>query len=254
MLQDERKLFTKNEKQILYDEVHGRCPMCGIPLMQEKNGRLYHSFEVAHIYPVNPTQKEKDLLAGEERLSDDVNDLKNVIAVCHVCHDRFDTPRTVDGYRLWVKRKKRILEENETKSKYRDYTIEENIKVIIEKLHSMDIKKEGVALSLESLKVDEKANDTLPYILRRTIKNNIIDYFYFIQKEFENMDKVNPYKFNLIASQIRSFYYKCMIIYNNQEKVYYSLIDWLDEKTEYCSKPACEVLIAFFIQDCEVFS
>lgn len=27
------------------------------------------------------------------------------------------------------------------------------------------------------MKVDEKANDTLPYVLKRTIKNNVVDYF-----------------------------------------------------------------------------
>lgn len=45
-----------------------------------------------------------------------------------------------------------------------------------------------------------------------------------------------------------------MQINNNQEVIYYSLVDWLDEKTNHYSKVACEILIAFFIQDCEVFS
>lgn len=107
---------------------------------------------------------------------------------------------------------------------------------------------------LTSLKVDEKANDTLPYVLKRTIKNNVVDYFDFIRKGFADIDKVTPYKFSTIAAQIRSFYCKCMQINNNQEVIYYSLVDWLDEKTNHYSKVACEILIAFFIQDCEVFS
>lgn len=45
-----------------------------------------------------------------------------------------------------------------------------------------------------------------------------------------------------------------MQINNNQEAVYYALVNWIDEKTNHYSKMACEILVAFFIQDCEVFS
>lgn len=45
-----------------------------------------------------------------------------------------------------------------------------------------------------------------------------------------------------------------MQINPNQEFVYASLVDWLNEKTNSYSKRACEIVIAFFIQDCEVFS
>lgn len=75
-----------------------------------------------------------------------------------------------------------------------------------------------------------------------------------IKKIFLDIDKNTPYKFNTIAAQIKSFYYKCMQINNNQEAVYYALVNWIDEKTNHYSKMACEILVAFFIQDCEVFS
>lgn len=253
-LQDNRRLFSDNEKQILFDEVHGRCPICGKRLTHSKNGRIYRTFEVAHIYPANPTPDEEALLSNEERLSEDVNDLRNVVAVCRICHKKFDTPRTIDEYRTWVRMKKKLLQESQIKDNYILFNIEDDIATIIERLNSVDIEEIGVPLSLTSLKVDEKANDTLPYILKRTIKNNVVDYFDFVQKEFLDIDKVTPYKFSTIASQIKGFYYKCMQINNNQEAVYYSLVDWLDEKTNHYSKAACEILVAFFVQDCEVFS
>ena len=95
-LQDNRRKFSDNEKQVLFDEVHGRCPICGRRLTHSKNGHFYRTFEVAHIYPANPKTEEEKLLATEERLSDDVNSLKNVVAVCRICHKKFDTPRTID--------------------------------------------------------------------------------------------------------------------------------------------------------------
>ena len=113
----------------------------------QKNGRIYRTFEVAHIYPANPKPDEIILLSNEERLSEDVNDLKNVIAVCRICHKKFDTPRTIDEYRKWVRMKKQILQENEIKDNYISFNIEEDIITIIDRLNSVDIEEFGTSLS-----------------------------------------------------------------------------------------------------------
>ena len=109
-------------------------------------------------------------------------------------------------------------------------------------------------LSYESLKVDQKMNNTLPYAIKRTIKSDVVDYFDYIRKTFVEMDKITPYKFETLASQIKSFYCKTMQINSNHEFIYSALVDWLNEKTGSYSRRACEIVIAFFIQDCEVFS
>ena len=165
-LQDNRRKFSDNEKQVLFDEVHGRCPICGKRLTHSKNGHIYRTFEVAHIYPANPKLEEEKLLAAEERLSDDVNSLKNVVAVCRICHKKFDTPRTIDEYRTWVRMKKKLLQENEIKDNYALFNIEDDIAAVMKTLNSVAIEEAMVPLSLTSLKVDEKANDTLPLILK----------------------------------------------------------------------------------------
>ena len=51
------------------------------------------------------------MLKDEERLSKDVNSLDNVIAVCRICHKKFDTPRTIEEYRSWVRLKKKLLQD-----------------------------------------------------------------------------------------------------------------------------------------------
>ena len=109
IVEDKRREFSDNEKMLLYNEVNGRCPICGGVLVYTKNGKINKSFEVAHIYPANPRSEEEELLKNEERLSDDVNDLKNVIAVCRICHKKFDTPRTGEEYRTWVRLKRNFF-------------------------------------------------------------------------------------------------------------------------------------------------
>lgn len=251
---DNRREFSDNEKMLLHNEVGGMCPLCGALLTYKKNNKIHKSFEVAHIYPANPKPNEVILLENEERLSDDVNDLKNVIAVCRVCHKKFDTPRTVEEYRLWVRLKKRLYEGTAIKSTYSLFNVEVEIKVILEKLNSETAEEELIQLSYDSLKIDEKTNETLPFAIKRTVKNDVVDYFDFIQRLFKDMNHINPYKFDTLAAQIKCFYLKCMQINPNQEIVYTSLVDWLHQKTDSYSKRACEIVIAYFIQDCEVFS
>lgn len=253
-MKDNRREFSENEKMILYNEVDGRCPICGGVLSHKKSGRIHKTFEIAHIYPANPRPEEENLLKNEERLSEDVNSLKNVLAVCRICHRKFDTPRTIEEYRLWVRLKKKLLQDAEIKNTYSLFNIEAEITVVLEKLNNQTLEEELVQLSYDSLKVDQKANDSLPYAIKRSIKRDVVDYFDYIRRLFIEIDKVTPYKFDTLAAQIKSFYCKCMQINSNQEYVYTAIVNWLDEKTNSYSKKACEIVVAYFIQDCEVLS
>ena len=251
---DNRRIFSDNEKMVLYNEVNGRCPICGKSLTHTKKRQIIKMFEVAHIYPANPLPEETELLKIEEYLSEDINSLDNVIAVCRICHKKFDTPRTVEEYRSWVRLKKKLLQDAKLKNTYALFNVEEEIAEILKNLNDESLEEELVRLSYESLKIEQKANETLPFAIKRTIKNDVVDYFDYIHKIFIEMDKVTPYKFDTLAAQIKGFYCKTMQINPNQEFVYASLVDWLNEKTNSYSKRACEIVIAFFIQDCEVFS
>jgi len=253
-MQEKRKNPSDNERQVLFDEVYGCCPICGNKLTHTKNNRIYKIFEIAHIYPLNPTPEEVELLKNEEKLSLDVNDLKNLLAVCKSCHNKFDNPRTIEEYRSWIKIKRKIIQDNNIKDFYSLFNIEDEIYEVLKKLNSTSLDEEMVPLSLDSLKIDDKVNETLPYILKRSIKNGVVDYFEYIKKNFIELDKLTPNKFNTVAAQIKSFYCKCIQINNNQEIVYYHIVDWLDKKTGHYSKPACEIIVAYFVQNCEVFS
>ena len=46
------------EHSILYAETGGSCPLCTQPIIFKKNGskKLNKGYEIAHIYPLNPTQ------------------------------------------------------------------------------------------------------------------------------------------------------------------------------------------------------
>src|SRR5690554_5988590 len=129
-MQNNRREFSDNEKMILYSEVGGVCPLCGDDLTHSTKGKIYKTFEVAHIYPVNPRPEEASLLINEKRLSEDVNDLKNVISVCKKCHGVFDNPRTIEEYQKWCNIKQRLIQNAEIKNTYYMFNIESEIREV----------------------------------------------------------------------------------------------------------------------------
>ena len=74
----------------------------------------------------------------------------------------------------------------------------------------MEDSSEGnlVPLETSALRLDEKANDTLTVLTKRKIRNDINDYYIYIREQFNQLDKEVPDSFELIASQVRTFYLK----------------------------------------------
>ncbi len=252
-MKPKRKKLTPNENAILLAEVENMCPLCTKPLMYEKNGRNEKLFEGAHIYPLNPTEEEIELLKDEEKLHSDVNNLNNIIAICGDCHKKFDNPRTVEEYRELFSIKTNILTKNETRAKYHDYQIEIEIKEIITMLVEEFNESSVKTLSMKALKLDQKADGTLARITKNRIRNEIIEYYLYIKEQFVQLDSQYPKSFNAIASQVSSFYNNLSRIESSQEVIYTQLTEWLSKKTGNSSLGACGIIISFFIQNCEVF-
>jgi hypothetical protein len=83
--------------------------------------------------------------------------------------------------------------------------------------------------------------------------NDVIDYFSYIKNTLKDIDKNNPGRSDLMAIQIKAFYLATKPESDNQELIYNKMAEWLYTKTEQRSLDACKVIIAFFIQNCEVF-
>jgi len=249
-----RRTPSPNEDAILLSEVENLCPKCNKSLMYKKNNRWNKRFEGAHIYPLNPTPVEAELLKDEERISEDVNDLKNFIALCRGCHKEFDHPRTVDEYRYLFNLKKKIIARSKAREAYHDYQIEAEIREIILMLSKDTNGSAFLPLGMEALKVDDKANESLEQITKMKIKNEVVFYYNFIKEQFQLLDsQTGSESFDLIAIQVHVYYKALKKNEKSQEVIYEQMTEWLSKKTENSSKYVCSIIISFFIQNCEVF-
>ena len=121
-----------------------------------KEGKYQKAFQIAHIYPLNPTLEEERILFNEEKLFEtDRNDLNNVIALCNNCHSYFDNPTTVDGYRKLLNLKKQLIKNQKIYDLYSSYTIEEDIlKVIGCMINGLNENPEKIDYA--QIKIDDK--------------------------------------------------------------------------------------------------
>jgi len=251
-MNNKRKNPSNNKKTRLYAEVNGYCPLCNDKLMYEKNNSFQYKCEVAHIYPLNPKEDEIILLSNVEKLSNDVDDIKNLICLCRDCHKKFDNPRTLEEYNNLLKIKKKLIEKKEIKDEFYSYKIEEEIKDILHILANDEDNESTIRLEYDPKKIDNKTNHTIENLTKRKIKNHISEFFHIIKNEFRNIDSIKPNKATKIATQIKSFYFEVSEKNSSQEFIYNYLVEWLDKKTN-INKDASSIVISYFVQDCEVF-
>jgi hypothetical protein len=245
-----RKHPTANENIELVAQVDNICPICSRRLLEENNGQRYKRFEVAHIYPLNPTRAEQDLLMGEERLSNDPNDLANLIPLCRSCHGSFDKPRTVAGYRKLVDFKKQALRREQERGLWHAYQLEEEVSQILQRISTSDPEEE-MPTSREAMSADYKTRGA-PNVTRYRIKQDVLYYFQTIRIHFQILETIHPSSSELIAQQVRAFYVAQKRDCSDKEELYNRVARWIKRRSE-TSEEAASILASFFVQNCEVF-
>lgn len=253
IMSNQRKNWSQQEQMLLFNEVNGFCPLCTKSLMYKKENRLEKNINIAHIYPHSPKPEELIILNNVEQLSNNLEDIKNVICLCPECHLKFDKPRTLEEYNKVLHIKKTLLKKRKLQEEFYSYKIEEEIKQILNVLSSdNNSNSNDVKLEYNPKIIDNKTNETIEKLTRQKIKYHVSEFFHIVKREFQNIDAVNSNKATQIAIQIKSFYYKASEINNNQESIYNYLVEWLDKKTN-ISIEASSIVISYFVQNCEVF-
>lgn len=254
MAQTNRKQYGEAQNVALTSQVYGVCPRCDKPLFYKKSGKSFKAYEIAHIYPLNPTPEEIEILKEEERLSQDVNDEDNLIPLCKSCHGKFDKPRTVEEYRQLVEIKKRQIARSGQEALWSSHHLESDIRSVIEALYEEDFAEATVAeIEYETSTIDEKVDDSITRPTVRKIKNNVSDYFTLIRFHFSEIDKANPNFSDIVSLQVKAYFLKQQQLGMDKQAIFDNLVSWVNIKTKPQSIDAAEILVSFFVQNCEVF-
>jgi len=254
MGQSKRKQYGEAQNVALTTQVGSACPLCDKPLFYKKNGKSYKSYDIAHIYPLKPTQAEIDLLKNEERLGEDVNDEDNLIPLCKGCHGKFDKPRTVEEYRQLVDLKKHYIARSGLEALRSEYHIETDIRAVVEALYEETfVEPSHIEIGFEPSTVDQKVDDTISKPTVRKIKNNVGDYYTLIKTHFSEIDKSQPNFSEMVSLQVKTYFLKQQGLGYDKQAIFDNLVSWVNAKTKPKSIDAAEILVSFFVQNCEVF-
>lgn len=251
-MEKERRKIPPNEQLILHSEVNGICPLCPTILIYEKNGRNQKGFEIAHIYPLNPLPKEVELLKNEEKLNSDLDHGDNLICLCNPCHKRYDKDKTVEEYQELLRKKKDILKRKKEQELWSRTSIEKQIFEIIEVLVDQDFEFED-NLGYSPQTIDDKTNDSITVLTKRKIHQNVQDYFFKISAKFKEIDCAEPMTTEIISSQIKTHYLLLKKQGTNQKEIFDAMVAWLQKQTKQDNREASEIIISYFIQNCEIF-
>lgn len=248
-----RRAISRAEEVALVAQVDNVCPECGDALFYKKSGRSHKHYEIAHIYPLNPTAEEVSLLDGQERLSKDINDVDNLIPLCRSCHGKYDKPRTIAEYRGLVQKKKEIIARAETQRLQYEYQLQDDIGRIVRALDEAEFLPTDAELVFDAKSLQEKFNHTMPPQTRRKIHHNVRDYFVHVRQRFQRLDREKPGTAELISSQVKTFYLAQKQQGWSQQQIFTSVVEWIVTRTRPQTLEAAEIVASFFVQNCEVF-
>lgn len=249
---------TENDLIQLLAEVELCCPTCSTGLLYEKKQNLQKGFEIAHIYPLNPTPQELAILAKEERLSADVNSNDNFIPLCPGCHTRFDKPRTVEEYRALVQAKKGAVNRRKELARQSSYEIPEALRDLVGKLLSIDETVIATAqasqstLSYDPKQIDQKLDGSVDITTRLRVKDDVRQYFFLIRKLFQELELSNKYSAQEVALQVRRYYIDLAKSGKTKRQILFDITNWIVRRTD-APLSIAQIVAAFYIQNCEVY-
>lgn len=128
--------------------------------------------------------------------------------------------------------------------------LEDDIRTVLDALNTISDASELVELEYEALRLDEKF-DAENFILKNETQMQVVTYYRYIEKVFSNSNA----DFDMIASEIKVSSMKLEKAGLSQSDVISQLSEWIRNKAGLGTKSrlACNIVVSFFIQNCEVF-
>ena len=191
------------------------------------------------------------LLGSLRRLGENSESFENKIALCKNCHDQQDYHTTQDDYLDLLGKKLRLLERTDLHDVTLNLGLEQEIADVVKNVCSL--KEEELAkLSYTPVKLAQKfsANDSL---LKSKISMYVTNYYPYIRDLFKSLEGANGFRLDTLSLQIKCCFTKMEVLSDDKSLIFEQIVDWVMAKTLSTSRDACEAIVSFFVQNCEVF-
>lgn len=230
-------------------EVRYECPITHKDLVQEVRGKTRRRYKITQIFPADLDDDTVAAFDAAYPKPTDFNDPDNLIALYDEAASDYLFDPTIDEYKKLYELKRDLVKAHRARMNVNEEKLEDDIRTILDAIMNLEDAPATEPLSFDALHVADKIKG--PFVLKKTVTDDAVTYYNYIEYVFSNSDV----DFDLIASQIKT---SSMMLENaglTQREVVKELSDWIREKAGLGSDSslASEVVVSFFIQNCEVF-
>ena len=231
-------------------EANYECPLCHKKLVETVKGQAIKRYRITQIFP-------DDLDAGTAAAFDEAYKApsrldipENLIALDEECSDRYLFSPTLEEYKELRELKELLARNFAAKSAINSIKLEDDIRTVLDALSKISNESDLIQLNYTALRIDEKFTPE-NFIIKTETQMQVVMYYRYIEKVFSESEV----DFDMIATEIRLSSKNLENSGMSQAEVIAALSEWIRNKAGLGpdGQFACNIVVSFFIQNCEVF-
>lgn len=222
--------------EMLLGEAQGQCPFttCRKPLLAVSSGKPVPDYAVIVIDP-----------AGDGASP------ANLLACCHDCSVTYGPAPSADQVTQAQELKRNLERDHRISDIVAKRNVEEAIAKIIQLLPDADQADLNIAIT-EPLRVKAKLPDPRNVMLANKILGYVAVYFCYIDTVLKSNEFVRPGGFDAFARTVADLFDGMNQAQVPESEIFGRLVSWLNDQT-HGGIEACEAVISYFVQNCQVF-
>ena len=232
-------------------ETDSICPKCGKSLVNLKNGHSLAGYTITEIVPTHPTESVRETLGDLLEDTSILSQSENSIALCLDCSNSYSQYTDREECRALRTTKEKLRRNYDAAVMLDKMYLEEQIESILRSIPIDSVEQITETLEYTALRVRDKISSNVPLIIKT--EGFVVQYYKFIKSVFSQLEREGNIDFDGVASDVKRSYKKLHASGYSQEEIYAHLVDWFMKKTNTKSILPCEIIVAFFVQNCEVF-
>ena len=206
-------------------ETGGNCQQCGRPLGIKKEDKYVNYAKRIH-------------------LSENV-----YIVVCVECEPKIHTLSDIEKENF-ITEKHSLENLNIARDAISRHDIEVQIQDVLKLINDMD-ESDETKLKIEPIKVESKITEKR---LKDRVLWDVTRLYDGVNNALDNLSGENRINVNKFAKSVKRMFEDASETLTSQNDIYFSLVDSLYQKCGRKHRVACEIIISYFVQSCEVFN
>ena len=246
---------TQTEDSLLRDECLNRCLMCN------KRRKAYVKVKIAkassNYQERAALRKAVEAIGGGVEVPDfeggfDYSSNNNLALLCPSCAAEYESSPSQDKCARLMSNKLRAKRNHLMQQQIDAVPLDDGLRDLLDSLDSLIDPNDVAELRYSPVKVADKIRPEA-HILKTEITDKVNRYYGFIREELGRREANGCFYADEVCESVKACYRRLSKTGASQDQVYDTMSRWLSEATGSENHAACRVLIAFFVQNCEVF-